>query len=309
MQAAWITAIRCHACMRSRRLTELLLALGAAALPACTGVATGRGPEPLPGERATPRALWTESHAPGLQLQRHGQLEDASVSRIEDPLRRSAMRFAQGLVTENRRRMARGFGELRLGSYSMRECDAALSLRADERRAEARADQLDALGPTMLRGPLQDALRELPISRDAEVTLDELCRSHDPFRADRSDAASAEDRGRLAVRVRASDPASGLELGYRYRGFHALSSAERVRLRLDLAVAERTTARVAVAHAYAESQPDFRVEVGWEVDADTRVHVTIGNRIGPLPTPGPWPGSDHADETGAGVSFYVEQLF
>ena len=85
----------------------------------------------------------------------------------------------------------------------MRECDAALSLRADERRAEARADQLDALGPAMLRGPLRDALRELPVSRDAEVTLDELCRSHDPFRADRSDAASAEDRGRLAVRVRA----------------------------------------------------------------------------------------------------------
>lgn len=161
----------------------------------------------------------------------------------------------------------------------------------------------------MLRGPLRGALRELPISRDAEVTLNELCLNHDPFRADRSDAASAEDRGRLAVRVRASDPASGLELGYRFRGFHALSSAERLRLRLDLAVAERTTARVAVAHAYADSQPDFRVEVAWAVDADTRVHVTVGNRIGPLPTPGYWPGADPADETGAGVSFYVEQQF
>lgn len=289
--------------------SRLLLTIGAAFLAGCSGVAPRGGMAELPGEPIFPFAPIADAVEPGLQLKRHGQLDEASVARIEDPVQRSAMRMAQGLVTENRRRMARGFGELRLDSWSLRECDHDRTLRDDERRAEARFDHLSAIGPAMLRGPLRDALRELPFARDAQLSVEEFCQSHDLFQADRDAREPGRDRGRLAVRVRATDPGEGLELGYRIGGLHALSSAARARVRLDLPLAERTTARVAVAHHYAAARADFRLEIGWQLDADTRVHVAMGNRIGPLPTPGYWPGADPMDETGTGVSFYVERLF
>ncbi len=286
-----------------------LLALWASFLASCGGLAPRQQSPGLPGEPLAPHALRQDAEAPGLQLERHGQLDEAAIARIENPVRRGAMRLARGLVAEDRRRATRGFGDRGLDSWSLRECDHQRMLREDERRAEARADHLGAVGPTMLRAPLRDALRELPIARDAELAIEELCAEHTPFRAERLDPTSGPDRGRLAVRVRATDPASSLELGYRYQSFQALTSADRFRVRLEVPLAERATARVAVAHHYASARADVRLELGWQLDVDTRIHVAMGNRLGPLPAPGYWPGADPADETGTGVAFYVERLF
>jgi hypothetical protein len=293
--------------VHSARLAVLTLAV--ACMAACSGLRPEARAIDLPAERSTPFAAGATAPAPGLQLHRHGRLDEAAVSRIEDPVQRGAMRMAKGLVTEDRRRLARGFGEVPLDSWSLRERDSVRILRDDERRSEARAEHLRAIGPAMLRGPLRDAIRELPFARDAEVTIDEFCAVHAPFREERSTADSSVDRGRLAIRVRAGDLASSTELGYRYRSFHALTSAERVRVRFDVALAERATARVAFAHHYADSRADLRLEIGWQIDADTRLHVALGNRMGPLPTPSHWPGADPADETGSGLAFFVEQVF
>jgi len=295
--------------MPGASISSTVSALFAALLTACSGVGV-RGTNPgSPDERITPFALRAESAPPGLQLMRHGQLDEASVSRIEDPAQRGAMRMAQGLVHEDRRRMTRGFGEPQLDSWTLRECDHDRMLREDERRAEARAEHLGTIGPAMLRGPLRDALRELPITRDAEIAVDELCATHSPFLDRNSGAPAGPDRGRIAIRVRAQHPASGLELGYRYRDFHALSSAERLRVRFDVPLAERASARVAIAHHYSASRSDIRVELGWQIDPTTRLQVAVGNRIRSMPAPGYWSGADGAEETGSGMAFYVERVF
>jgi hypothetical protein len=287
------------------------------ALAGCTAAAGGGVPAYPAGDPERP-AAGTVDTAPRPALQvgavratpLHWDLDARDIARIDDDVERTAVRFVDGLVGEDRRRMLRQFGAPVLFSPRTTGPSRVDYLRADERGTEAHDAYLDQVGISMLRRPLRDALRELPIAKDVEEVFEEFKedqRALDPI-AEAAGARSA-DWGRMTMRVRKADLADGVELGYEFEGLRVRSSLAQLRCRLDLALWENATARLGWSQAYDSGDHSLRLEFAWAVDRDTSVHLLTGDRMEFFDRPAQWSQDRSPQDGSPGLVFYVERIF
>lgn len=304
--------------MRCTRWILTLCLWSAAACVATPGGQPGFQGSDLERPAALVRAPGRGAQAAGLRASPlHWEIDDRDIERIEDDWERSAARLVDGLIGEDRRRMLRHFGAPVLFSPRTAGPERVDFLRADERTAEAHDAYLGGVGLGTLRRPLRDAARELQLVGEVEEVLEGI---FDDFRDERrplephgdggaGEQAEGEGWGRLTVRIRGTDPADGVLVGYQRDWLRVRSSFETLRLGVELPLWTEARARLGWTHRYAGGEDSLRLEFAWAIDRDTSLHVSAANRMDFFDGPTAWSQDRSPVDGTPGAVFYVEQIF
>ncbi|MBK8975200.1 MAG: hypothetical protein IPM29_04695 [Planctomycetes bacterium] len=246
---------------------------------------------------------------PFLRAEPPWQLGRDDIERIADPTEQAAVRFVQDLLGEDRRRMQQTIGAPILLARVPHLDDRSLWTGYDERRAEEEAVEQNDVIRSLLRSPLRKAAVRLAFGDEFDDQIDDFKRDHLSLSAPWQDEQSGIDLGRLSLRARPSLGADALEVAWVHRGVRVGTSGARLRASVGVQLSDSVHAGVAWTRSYASQNDHLRVELEWQVDRRTHLHVSAADRLDFLHGLSSWTNVDSPFGQQGGVLFYVEQVF
>jgi hypothetical protein len=240
-------------------------------------------------------------------------LSQARINSIEDPLERMTLRFMRDLMGEDRRRVQREIGVPVLARLRARTTQGFESI-LDEREREDQDARINEMQGALLRHPLRQALRELPLVKEGDVAFESWKADHVPLSgAYENNHRRGGGIGRMSLRLRwdSDDP---VDVGWVYRGMRVTSGQEKLKLRFNHRLSKNVSMSIRSDFLYDNSNVDVWGDVQWEISKKTRLYVLVGDSVNLLT------GSEFLPmvESGVklpqwdrslGVMFYVEHLF
>ncbi len=222
---------------------------------------------------------------------------------------RATYRLLHTIVGPDGDRLPRELGwsflQQRLGAVDMATADAW----ADPVSADVE-DALREIGPGLLRKPLRNALRELPLVRDVELWIEDFKIHNVPTSGAYLDSRDEDRRhyGHVSLRLQGSgsDP---LAMTYALQGWRLGGSRDTVRAGYSATLGDGLWLTVGSTFDHVQNRYDAVAELKFDLSARTRLLCTFGNQINLFPGPTLERAARKDLDGGTGVMVYVETIF
>lgn len=237
------------------------------------------------------------------ELQSRWSLDRNEIRAKRSTIERITLRFLSELIGDDRKRVHRAIGAPLLGPQLRLSTDP-LSNFLDEQEREDQQRQLTKNGTRMLRGPMRNSLKELPIFRDVEVTLHEIRDSNVQFTQKHTPGL-----GRISLRIHGVDPEDFIELVWIRDAIRVSASPEAFKASFSKRLAQNLGFNVHARYGYSEAEWGLFSDLEYRIVEGSTFHVLAGNAINILSGPTAYPGGPESEETSKGFLFYFEHLF
>ncbi|MCA8955933.1 MAG: hypothetical protein KDC87_07655, partial [Planctomycetes bacterium] len=235
------------------------------------------------------------------ELQVRWELGKEAIRATRDPYERVTLRFLAELVGDDRKRVQRTLGAPLLNPL-LRPDSHAMSNYLDERDDADQQRLLTEHGRRMIRRPMRNAVRELPLVHDVETAVREF-KEHNVDEPQRR----SSHFGRISLRARlSSDP---LEVAWILGGARIGTSMNYLRTSYTAYLTSNLSLRLRGRYDYRDSEWRLFGSAVYEHSETTSVHALLGNHIDILSGPTSYPGGPQSEEPGQGVLVYVEHHF
>lgn len=232
---------------------------------------------------ASERAMSTVAlrNEPSLSL----QLNEIDFASIDDPIEREAMRFCSDLIAADRQRVKREVG-IPIFGFRYDEFDFSPLLTSERRLLEEHAQWSQQRGPRLLRRPLQQLAKRLPVARDFDIIVEDFRSDHvplsEPYRQAHGDRKKF---GRLSVRLHLSDLKDPTELVYIHpSGVRVGSSQEYGKLSLDFGLTDTIRFQLRGRTNYEDGTSNIRSDLIYRPKQNMSVHLAAGDNMDFLST-------------------------
>ena len=157
----------------------------------------------------------------------------------------------------------------------------------------------------MIRRPLRNAIKQLPLFNDFEKAIHEFKRGNSPSVADRSSGGL----GRLSIRLRGGHLDDPIELVWIRRGFRLGSTMGKLKASFTQRFGSGLSVRIWTRYDYDDSNLRLLGTLEYKLNDFTTINALAGNRVNTLSGPATYPGGPQSDESTKGMLLYVEHLF
>ena len=234
---------------------------------------------PLASERAMRTVALRKE--PTLSL----KLNEIDFQSIDDPIEREAMNFCHDLIAADRQRVKREVG-IPIFGYRHDEFDFSPLLTSERQLLDEHRQWSQQSGPRLLRRPLQQLAKRLPIVRDFDLLVEDFRSSHvplsEPYRQVHGDRKKV---GRLSVRLRLSDLNDPTELVYIHpSGVRIGSSQEYGKLSLDFPLTEKFHFSFRGRTEYDTGASSIRSDLVYRPLHNMSIHLAGGDNMDFLST-------------------------
>jgi hypothetical protein len=171
-------------------------------------------------------------------------------------------------------------------------------------------DALGELVPDLLRKPVRNALRELPIVRDIELQIEDFKIHNVPTSGAWLDSRDEDRRryGHVSLRLqgRGSDP---LSVTYAVHGWRLGASRDTVRAGYSALLGDGLWLTIGSTFDHVAERYDAMAELKFDISARTRLLCTFGNQINLFPGATLDRMARKDLDGGTGAMVYVETIF
>jgi hypothetical protein len=227
----------------------------------------------------------------------------------DDPIEREALHFVSDLVEADRRRVRREVG-LPFFDFHAVDPDRGPLLASEVAMQEEQEQWLQAHGKSLLRRPVRQLLKRLPIARDVEVELDEFRGQHVPLS---EPYQTTHDRrsnwGRVSLRVRASDLQDPVEVVWIRGVVRVGTSQEHGKFGIDLPLTERLRLELRTRTEYETDHTGYRVDLSYHPSLSTSLHVALGDDMDFLSTSSIYSLFESPMDGSPGIVLYAVHIF
>lgn len=250
------------------------------------------GTEPLRAEApiahnrphlASERAMRTVSlhDEPSLSL----HLNEIDFASIDDPIEREAMHFCSDLIAADRQRVKREVG-IPLFGFRHDDLDFSPLLTSEQRLLEEQVQWSQQQGPRLLRRPLQQLAKRLPVARDFEIMIADFRSENvplsEPYRQAHGDRKKI---GRMSMRLHLSDLDDPAEVVYIHpSGVRIGSSQEQGKLSLDFELTDKIRFTFRGRADYLTGNSSIRSDLIYRPAQNISVHLAAGDNMDFLST-------------------------
>jgi hypothetical protein len=227
---------------------------------------------------------------------------------IDDPIARETLRFVHDLVEADQRRV-RDEVALPFLALEAPDYDRGPLLYSEEALHAAQGEWAQQHGPSLLRRPLKQLLRRLPVVREVELEFDEFRSENvplsEPYRNVHGDRSSL---GRLSMRVR-GDMSDPVEVAWVTSGIRFGTSQDRARMSIAWDLTSTVRFQVRATSEYETHEEDFRVDLAYRPSDWTSVHIAVGDDMDFLSTSSIYSLFETPMDGSAGLVLYAVHVF
>lgn len=275
------------------------------------------GTEPLRAEApaatgrpllASERAMQTVSlrDVPPLSL----HLNEIDFASIDDPIEREALHFCSDLIAADRQRVQREVG-IPLFGFRNDELDFSPLLTSEQRMLDEQTQWSQQQGPRLLRRPMQQLAKRLPIARDFEIMVQDFRSENvplsEPYRQTHGDRKKI---GRMSMRVSLSDLQDPAEVVYIHpSGVRIGSSQEQGKLSLDFNLTDKLRFTFRGRANYLTGESSIRSDLIYRPAQNWSVHLAAGDNMDFLSTSSVYSLFDSPMDGSPGLVLYAVHTF
>lgn len=197
---------------------------------------------------------------------------------IDDPIARETMNFCSDLIQADRQRVKREVG---IPFFDFRDGEMQLAplLTSERRQREEHEQWSQQHGPRLLKHPLRQLAKRLPLARDFEIALEDFRSDHvpltEPYRQAHGDRSKL---GRMSLRLRTRDYRDPMELVYiHHSGIRIGSSQEQGKLSLDFGLSENLNLSLRARTNYDSGNSGIRTDLIYRTSDNMSVHLAAGD--------------------------------
>lgn len=265
-------------------------------LPA-SPVAPARRESGGPGSRDTTRT--TEKAAPAL----------LALANSDDPLARETVHFVNDLIETDRRRVAREVG-LPFFDFHAIDPDRGPLLPSEIQLREDHEEWVHQNGTLLLKRPLRQMLRRLPIVRDLEVEFEDFRSDHVPWTAPyEANHERRQSLGRISLRVHAGDLRDPVEVVWINSGVRIGSSQGIGKLGYELPLSDKLHLELRGRTEYETGEIGLRLDLAWRRSESTSVHLAVGDDMDFLTTSSLYSLFESPMDGAPGLVLYAVHVF
>lgn len=290
--------------LRTPPPASLVLRIGVEHLP----------PDPRFGEDDPPRiepsrsAYRPSGHDPQAELTAERPLLEL-FAKSDDPLAQEALHFVSDLIEADRHRVRREVG---LPFFGLQSTDPDRGPLLDsEREVELEHEEwVQEHASSLLRRPVQQLLKRLPLVHDVEVEFDSFRSANVPLCEPWQQRNDRERRtGHLSVRVHLDALDDPVEMAWVWRGVRIGSSQQTGKLGFELPITDRLRLELRARTEYDSGDSGFRVDMSWRQSRGTSWHVAIGDDMDFLSTSSMYSFFESPMDGAPGLVFYAVHVF
>lgn len=230
------------------------------------------------------------------------RLTDEHIESTSSAAERFCLRFLHELMGDDRKRVERALGQPLIFA-EQRLASAEMANFLDERDSADHQRRLTKNGTRMLRRPLRNAAKELPLFRDVEVAIDNIRDQHVRVQTHR------RKWGRVSLRLRASRLEDPVELRWIRKGFRVGSSTKYLKVSYSKNLSSDVAFRLRSRYDYDDYDLHLLGAFEYRISEYTRLNVLAGNGINPLSGPNTYPGGPTSERHTKGCMLFVEHRF
>jgi hypothetical protein len=220
-----------------------------------------------------------------------------------NPIERMTLRFLSEMIGDDRKRVQRSIGAPLLGA-ELRLSTDPMSNFLDERDREDQQRLLTENGTRMIRRPLRNALKELPLFNDVEHAIRNFKASNRKY-TDRNSSGL----GRVSLRIRGSKLEDPIELKWLLGGFRLASTLSYLKATFATSITEGLSFAIRSKYDYDNSHWRLSGNIECIINDFTTFNVLAGNEINILGGQFAYPGGPQSDEASKGVLLYFHHQF
>lgn len=236
-------------------------------------------------------------------LQERWQLTRKAIRAVKNPLERVALRFLAEMIGDDHKRVERAIGAPLLRSQ-IRVASDPLSNFLDERDRMDQNRRLTENGTRMIRRPVRNAIKELPLFSDVEFAINTFKTHNAPA------APRIRNRyGRLSARLRASRLDDPVELTWIKKGIRVSSSQDYFKASFATELYPDLQLRIRTRYDYRDYNMRLLGNLTYTFNEWTFLHAMAGNLINVEAGLSPYPGGPQGRERGNGALLLVEHHF
>ena len=231
------------------------------------------------------------------------------LTQVEDPLAREALHFVSDMVESDRNRAQYEVG-LPFFDLHDNDPDRGPLLASEEAMQADHEEWVQRHGPSLLRRPLRQLLRRLPIVQQVELEFDEFRGDNVPLSGPYEEARTDHDSmGRVSMRVRGSDMRDPLEVAYVYSGIRLGTSQDTCKFGIDWALTPRLSVELRAHTMYTRNDKGLRVDMSYRATERMSVHVAVGDDMDFLSTSSIYSLFESPMDGSPGLVLYAVHVF
>jgi hypothetical protein len=248
-------------------------------------------------------------YAPETHSQNGVERKLLELATTDDPIADEALHFVSDMLEADRRRVRREVG-LPFFDFHDDEPDRGPLLVSEEDLQHDHEQWLQDHGTMLLRHPLQQLLRRLPIAHDVEVGVDSFRSENVPLSEPYVEAHDQRSRApHVSVRVHATDLHDPVEVAWVWAGVRVGSSRTIGKLGIDLPITDDLSLELRAHTEYASGRSGFRLDCSWRASQSTSVHLAIGDDMDFLSTSSVYSLFETTMDGSPGLVLYAVQIF
>lgn len=256
-------------------------------------------------ERVT-RAVTPRNEEPS----RTPRLAQIDFESIDDPIARETMHFCSDLIAADRQRVRREVG---IPFFDFRYDDYTIEpLLTSERRLREDHEQWSQQhGTRLLKQPLRQLAKRLPIAREFELAIQDFRSDHvpltEPYRKSHGDR---RELGRMSVRLHIRDLDDPMEVVYIHpSGVRVGTSRLRGKMSLDFPLGETLHLSFRARTDYETGESGLRTDLIYRPSANVSVHLAAGDNMDFLSTSSLYSLFESPMDGSPGVLLYAVHTF
>lgn len=213
------------------------------------------------------------------------RLNEIDFESIDDPIARETMHFCSDLIQADRLRVQREVG-IPFFDFRRTEMELAPLLISEQRQYDEHQEWSQNHGPRLLKRPLRQLAKRLPLVRDFEIALEDFRSDHvpltEPYRQAHGDRRKL---GRMSLRLRTRDFSDPMELVYiHHSGVRIGSSQVQGKLSLDFDLTENLNFSLRARTNYETGESGIRTDLVYRTSQNMSVHLAAGDNMDFLST-------------------------
>ncbi|MCB9877629.1 MAG: hypothetical protein H6835_08530 [Planctomycetes bacterium] len=212
------------------------------------------------------------------------RLTHADFDAIDDPIARETVHFLADLVATDAQRVQREVG-IPFFDFRRDDTERGMLLHSEERNQLDHEQWCQQNGIGLLKRPLRQMLKRLPIVHELQVEVDEFRSEQVPLSEDYQQAhGDRRHLGRVSVRLHANDLADPVEVVYIRSGVRIGTSQEHAKLSLDYQLDTFVHLSFRARNDYASGHTRLRADLVYSPSPRLTVHLAAGDDMDFLST-------------------------
>lgn len=259
---------------------------------------------PSPAARPGPQE---PPQQPTTLVDRAAQRWRYDLTQLEDPMAREALRFVSDLVEADRDRARQQIGIPFFDLYDV-DPDRGPLLASEEALQADHEEWAQTHGRSLLRRPLRQLLRRLPIAQAVELDFDEFRSDHLPL-SEPYEEAHRDSAGRVSVRVRTGDLDDPLEVAYVFSGVRIGTSQDTCKFGINWELMRDLTLALRAHTMYTVNDKGLRADLAYRATPRMTLHMAIGDDMDFLSTSSHYSLLESPMDGSPGLVLYAVHVF